>query len=58
MCCCDDSKCGCELTVTELEDGFKIELKGDKVKGAISAEELKKCIMACCAGKCDCKEPE
>ncbi len=49
MCGCNDVKC--DIKVTELENGYQIQVTGDKVKDALKAENLKKCIQACCSGE-------
>jgi len=46
----------CTINVSELEDGFRIEIKGEGVKEkcqdtmakCCSAEELKKCVQFFC----------
>ncbi len=54
MCCGSDVKC--EVKVTELEDGYQVQITGGKVKDALKAENLQKCIKACCSGKGPFKE--
>ncbi len=49
MCGGNDVKC--EVKVTELENGYQIQVTGDDVKDAFKAEKLKKCIESCCSGK-------
>ncbi len=53
MCGCNDVKC--DIKVTELENGYQIQVTGDKVKDALKAENLKKCIQACCSGEAQFK---
>jgi hypothetical protein len=54
MCGGDGVKC--EVKVTELENGYQIQITGDNVKDALKAENLKKCIEACCSGEAPVKE--
>ena len=49
MCSGNDVKC--EVKVIELEDGYQVQITGGKVKDSLKAENLKKCIQACCAGE-------
>jgi len=49
MCGCNDVKC--DIKVTELENGYQIQVTGNNVKNALKAENLKKCIQACCSGE-------
>lgn len=54
MCGGNDVKC--EVKVIELENGYQIQIIGDKVKDALKLENLKKCIEACCSGKAPFKD--
>ncbi len=49
MCCSGDAKCS--INVTELENGFQIQVIGDQVKESLKPENLKRCLEACCQGK-------
>jgi len=49
MCAGNDVKC--EIKVIEVEDGYQVQITGDKVKDVLKAETLKECIQACCSGK-------
>ncbi len=53
---CGGSDVKCEVKVTELENGYQIQVTGDTVKDALKAENLKKCIEACCSGDASFKE--
>ena len=53
---CGGSDVKCEVKVTELENGYQIQITGDDVKNAHKAENLKKCIEACCSGDAPFKE--
>jgi hypothetical protein len=46
---CGGSDVKCEVKVTELENGYQIQITGDNVKDALKAENLKKCIESCCS---------
>jgi hypothetical protein len=48
---CGGSNVKCGIKVTELEDGYQVQITGDKVKNTLNAENLKKCIQACCSGE-------
>lgn len=50
---CGASKVKCEIKVTELKDGYQVQITGGDVKDAIKQENLKKRIEACCSGKAD-----
>ncbi len=54
MCGGNDVKC--EVKVIELENGYQIQIIGDKVKDALKPENLKKCIEACCSGEAPFKD--
>ena len=49
----------CDIKVTEVENGYRIEVTGDDVKekckdifdNCCSAESIKKCCEACCEPK-------
>lgn len=45
---CGSSDVKCEIKITELGDGYQIQITGNKVKDTLKAEDLKKCIQACC----------
>ena len=49
MCGSGDVKC--DIKVTELKDGYQLQITGKDVKDALKSENLKKCIEACCSGK-------
>ena len=53
--CCGKDQCDCEVKVTELENGYQIQLTGDKVKEILKAEDLEKCVQSCCQGKSCCE---
>lgn len=46
----------CSINVTELENGFRVEVKGDGLKekckerfaACCTAERLKQCLASCC----------
>ena len=48
---CGGSEVKCEVKVTELSDGYQVHITGNKVKDTLKAENLKKCIQACCSGR-------
>ncbi len=48
---CGSSDVKCTVKVTELENGYQIQITGDDVKEALKPENLKKCIEACCSGE-------
>jgi|GEM_PF-2458515 len=48
---CGGSKVKCEIKVTELKSGYQVQITGSKVKDVFKAENLKKCIEACCTGE-------
>ena len=48
---CGSSEVKCEVKVTELENGYQVQVTGEGVKDALKAEGLKKCIQACCSGE-------
>ncbi len=48
---CGDSNVKCEVKVTELVDGYQVQITGAKAKDALKPENLKKCIQACCSGE-------
>ena len=50
---CGGSDVKCEIKVSELKDGYQVQITGDKVKDALKPENLKKCIQACCSGEKD-----
>lgn len=54
MCCGTDVNC--KIEVTEIENGYQVQITGDDVKDTIKAENLKKCIEACCSGKAPFKD--
>ncbi|MEW6008776.1 MAG: hypothetical protein AB1629_03995 [Candidatus Omnitrophota bacterium] len=54
MCGTKDIKC--EIKVSELKNGFQVQITGDGVKDALRRENLKKCIEACCAGEVPFKD--
>lgn len=54
MCGPDNLKC--DVKVTELKDGYQINITGKEVKEALKAENLKKCIEACCSGEAPLKD--
>lgn len=54
MCGCGDVKC--EVKVSELDDGYQVQITGSDVKGALKPENLKKCIESCCAGEAPFKD--
>ena len=41
---CGGSDVKCEVKVTELENGYQIQVTGDNVKDALKSENLKKCM--------------
>jgi hypothetical protein len=45
--------CGCEIKLTETEDGYSLEVKGKEVKKRLKGclEQAKRLIEMCCAGK-------
>jgi hypothetical protein len=49
MCGSGDVKC--DIKVTELKDGYQLQITGKDVKDALKSENLKKCIEACCSGE-------
>jgi hypothetical protein len=49
MCGSGDVKC--DIKVTELEDGYQLQITGKDVKDALKSENLKRCIEACCSGE-------
>jgi hypothetical protein len=53
---CGSSDVKCEVKVTELKDGYQVQITGDKVKDALKADNLKKCIESCCSGKAPFKD--
>jgi len=48
---CGSSEVKCEVKVTELANGYQVQITGDGVKDALKAENLEKCIQACCSGE-------
>jgi hypothetical protein len=46
---CGESKIKCEVKVTELKDGYQVQITGSDAKDALKPENLKKCIQACCS---------
>ncbi len=54
MCGSNDVKC--KLEVTELENGYQVQITGDNVRDTMKAENLKRCIEACCSGEAPFKE--
>ena len=48
---CGSSDVKCEVKVTELEDGYQVQITGGGVKDALKAENLSRCIEACCSGE-------
>lgn len=54
MCGISDIKC--EVKLTELKDGYQVQITGNKVKDALKPENLKKCIKACCSGEAPFKD--
>jgi hypothetical protein len=48
---CGGNKVKCEVKVTELKDGYQVQITGDKVKNVLKGENLEKCIEACCSGE-------
>ncbi len=53
---CGDSDVKCEVKVVELEGGYQVQIAGDGVKDALKAENLKRCIEACCSGEAPFKD--
>ncbi len=53
---CGGSDVKCEIKVTELEAGYQVQITGSKVKDTLKAENLKKCIQACCSGEAPFKD--
>jgi hypothetical protein len=53
---CGGSDVKCEIKVTELDDGYQVQISGDKVKDALKPENLKKCIQTCCSGEVPSKD--
>ncbi len=53
---CGDSDVKCEVKVIGLEDGYQVQITGDGVKDALKAENLKRCIEACCSGEAPFKD--
>ncbi len=49
MCGSGDVKC--DIKVTELKDGYQLQITGKDVKDTLKSENLKKCIEACCSGE-------
>jgi hypothetical protein len=45
--------CGCEVKLTETEEGYSLEVKGKDVKERLKGcfEQAKRLIEMCCAGK-------
>lgn len=48
---CGSSDVKCKVEVTELENGYQVQITGDDVKDALKPENLKRCIEACCSGE-------
>lgn len=53
---CGKNGVKCAIKVTELDDGYQVQITGSKVKNALKPENLKKCIEACCAGEAPFKD--
>lgn len=53
---CGGSDVKCEIKVIELKDGYQLQITGNKVKDTLKAENLKKCIQACCSGEAPFKD--
>ena len=53
---CGTSEVKCEVKVTELKDGYQIQITGGNVKDVLKPENLKKCIQACCSGEAPFKD--
>lgn len=53
---CEVNSCKCDVEVTEIENGYQVQITGDKVKDTLKPENLKKCIEACCSGKAPFKD--
>ena len=53
---CSGSDVKCEIKVTEFENGYQVQITGDKVKDTLKPENLKKCIQSCCSGKAPFKD--
>ena len=53
---CGSSDVKCEVKVIEVEDGYQVQITGGEVKGALKAENLKRCIKACCSGEAPFKD--
>ena len=41
---CGGSDVKCEVKVVELDDGYQVQITGNKVKDALKPKNLKKCI--------------
>jgi len=54
MCGSGDVKCA--VKVIELEDGYQVQITGGGAKDALKAENLRRCIEACCSGKAPFKD--
>jgi hypothetical protein len=54
---CGDGNVKCKIEVTELEDGYRIQVTGGDVKDVLKPENLEKCIETCCSVKEPSKGP-
>lgn len=53
---CGKGNVKCEIKVSELKNGFQVQITGDKVKDVLKPDNLKKCIEACCTGEAPFKD--
>ena len=53
---CGPGNVKCDIKVTELEDGYQINITGKEVKEALKPENLKNCIESCCSGEAPSKD--
>ncbi len=53
---CGSSDVKCDVKVTELDDGYQVQITGGNVKDVLKPENLKKCIGACCSGEAPFKD--
>jgi hypothetical protein len=53
---CGTNEVKCEVKVTELKNGYQIQITGGNVKDVLKPENLKKCIQACCSDEAPFKD--
>lgn len=53
---CGDKEEKCNVKVTELTNGYQVQITGSKVKAALKPENLRKCIKVCCSGEAPFKD--